>query len=238
MGDQSLAHRGIQVAIAHQRAAPGEADLTAVGVTREDDVRTVGGETVQRAHVRRVRHADAHVGRPVLLTREARVPVEAQVGVVHAGEVDDGVRNVEPLGAVDEPGPAAFVERAVHVLGGQPRGLVRFLAARGAPQVARGILGLRREVAVGPRDVHTGEREQRLQDLEQVRQGAQVREVVTRVDHEVRAQCGERVHEALLGLLPGHGVQVGDVQDPHGPGALREHTHRLLAQLESTPLPE
>ena len=219
--DQALADGGIQIAVAHQCTTTGKADLTTVGVTRENEIRAVLDESVQGPQVRGVRHTDAQGGGVVTgrCLRESGVAVIRKVRIVHTREIEHDVSHAQTIVAIDQARPPGGVECAVHLLGGQPRVVRRIFTGRGPPQVPEGILGLGRKVAVGARHVHTRELEQGAHDLQQVRQRAQVRKVVTGVDHQIRSQCRQRLDKAPLGLLAGDRVQVREVQDAQRPGA-------------------
>ena len=195
-----------EVAVGDEGTVAGDAELAAVGVAGEQQVRAVLGEMVQHALVRGVDDGHAEVRVPVLApgaAGPAGVPFPAQVRIVHAGEVEADALAAPPTGG-GWSGPPSRPCRTRSAAAASPVRLVSRLALDGPQQIGRGVLEAGAEVVVGPGDKHAGKFQQRAQRLQQGVHGLGVAEVVAGVDHQVRLQLGQGL-QATPPWCPGRG---------------------------------
>ncbi len=168
--------------------------------------------------------------------------------VVEAGELDVEPADRQPAAGVGEVQPAGGVEAVTELL---PRvvdgaadaaspAAVRVVeavdAAAQGGEVAGRVLAGGPVVVVGAEDVDAGELHQRPERVEGGGHTVRVGEVVAGVHDEVGPEPGEALEPALLLLLPGHHVDVGDLQDPDGPGPLGQDWYVDPAQPERADL--
>ncbi|GLZ40938.1 hypothetical protein Acsp05_45620 [Actinokineospora sp. NBRC 105648] len=191
-----------------------------MGVACHHQVVTVLGEAVEDAGLGGVRHAQAQGGLAVRLARHVVVPVPLEVRVVDARRGDGAAVDGEQGAVVGQVDPAAFDHGGAQVLPGE-RDAVDALVRR--EQVPHRVFRLGGVVVVAAEDEHARAVEQRAERADHGGHSLLVREVVAGVDHQVRVQLVERGHPALLGLLAGEHVQVGDVQHAQGAGALGQY---------------
>ncbi len=185
--------------------------------------------------------AEGEVGALLRAAGDLLVPVALDVRVVEAGEGDLHAVDLERAARVGEVDPARRVEAVAQLL---PRVVDRAddrgVAVQAVPpagllqEVAGGVAQLGAVVVVGAEDVGAGEAHQRAERVERLGHALRVGEVVTGVDHEVGAQPGERLEPALLLALSADHVDVGDLEHPQWPHALRQHGHGDPPQPEGT----
>lgn len=227
---QAFGAASIDSAIGHNGVLAGQADLPAVRVPVQGELVAVRKESVQHSRLWGVGQADGKVGVGVRRPGDQGIIVQIVVRVVHPGDGQPHPAGFEFDALVGGVVPSVFDKGGAHSLPGQ---CLFADFAFFAHEVAEGVNGFRPEVVVGSEHKYPWPPEQRVQGAQYVGDCGGVAKVIAGVYYEVRLQEGQRVYPRDFVFLPGHHVQVGDVQDPEfgfsveGPGLQKWYFHAV-----------
>ena len=175
----------VDAAIGYQCTGSRQANLAAVGVTRERELVAVGRELLQHAGFGSVEEGQGQISILVGRTRDFGVIIQIVVWIVHAGGGKTDVAHLKLMPSLVGIAPSVLHKGGAHTAPGQIHiGRLPLFAQ----QILEGIDRTRGPVVIGAKDKEAGAGQQRTESAQRIGYGLLIGEIIAGVDYEVRLQ--------------------------------------------------